>query len=833
MDTLDLVLPTGASAGFGIGNYSNLAASVVQSLGTSDNTVEEALKQFNGTLSILNSSHDIGVLPELCEGATEFRKVVLRTARDNIGLATDESATKRRSISRWRFRRKQEPSSSKERRSVQKSPSPPSPPGRYAQDVASLMEFSLLLTKKYADLRTKSEVEDNRSNPTQHASHVGTSNLETEVQQGQRQITSLTTSSKVDVADYIQRLSKDSDVNHSISKDILEEFDRHELVEYTVSWLANSLWPLSLNALCVALSMKFRGERSIKHEQPDFLIECRKLVLDSCQTFLCIEPDTGILSFVHESVKEYIKEKQSPKDLDMVTELTAVTLRYLSRTDLVIGVWKTGTDLDAFLQEHPLLEYASHSWVEHARVHRNESTDESALKLLTSGANLTLVLQIQSLSRTKPSIADNEWDELLNLNKRLAMRPLQLAARFGLANAVDSLLSNRRYRDENLDSAEVTPLYEAAKAGHLRIVTALLESGAPVGITDKTGYSPLQHAADNKQSNPEIFRVMLRAEAKQVAGLDYGNLSLPPSSRLLADWPNREEVFNEYIKHMGDSVHANDPESRNALMYLTGVQVLDFAAVEIMLDRKINPEVTSLEVKEMPALHLAICRKSFKMARLLLRCGAKATTLSLHDPQETGLACAVRLGQKDIVNLILSQYSEGLEEVIAEGKLLFPAIKTRDKDIVRLLLDHGASVRCMEDDRQPLSIAVEDRRHTIVELLIASGAIIDHPGGQGTPLFYAIRNQDLAMTKLLLASGSNIMAKNGKQTIVQAAAKTGNLEIAELLMERFSTFDDSAIDLKPIFNLLAGKAVDCKSGTDTEDEVSNPSKPPPSKHLAH
>jgi hypothetical protein len=208
---MDLVHPVNATLA--------LAASIVQSLGAPDQAVRETLEKFEGGLSELRSSPDsqilIKILPSLCDEAADIKRVVIRSASDKNEPLKKERSTKHTKWLLIIFRSTHKKSSKKA--PVEQPASRPTVPQHLAQDVVDLTEYSLLITKEYTALRTLAQSE-----------HISKNSLST-----------------IDVIEYMGKPPQIAHTNFAISRNAGQLFDCHELVECTLSWLANSFWPLS------------------------------------------------------------------------------------------------------------------------------------------------------------------------------------------------------------------------------------------------------------------------------------------------------------------------------------------------------------------------------------------------------------------------------------------------------------------------------------------------------------------------------------------------------------------------------------------------------------
>ena len=87
-------------------------------------------------------------------------------------------------------------------------------------------------------------------------------------------------------------------------------------------------------------------------------------------------------------------------------------------------------------------------------------------------------------------------DAQVNVWDKNGLTPLHLAAKHGLTNIVEQLLSNKAEINAR-DKQRRTALSFAAEEGHLDVLTLLLTKEAELEIRDKSGKTPLDYAEEN------------------------------------------------------------------------------------------------------------------------------------------------------------------------------------------------------------------------------------------------------------------------------------------------------------------------------------------------
>ncbi|MDD2920661.1 MAG: ankyrin repeat domain-containing protein [Anaerolineales bacterium] len=97
---------------------------------------------------------------------------------------------------------------------------------------------------------------------------------------------------------------------------------------------------------------------------------------------------------------------------------------------------------------------------------------------------------------------------LVNAYSDDGFQPLGLACFFGHYEAAKYLIkAGASPNSPSRNALNVTPLYSAAAADHVKIVSLLLDHNADPNVREQEGYAPLHAAAQN--GNSEILRILL------------------------------------------------------------------------------------------------------------------------------------------------------------------------------------------------------------------------------------------------------------------------------------------------------------------------------------
>ena len=145
-------------------------------------------------------------------------------------------------------------------------------------------------------------------------------------------------------------------------------------------------------------------------------------------------------------------------------------------------------------------------------------------ELIEAGAEIGLfeAAALGDTARLEELIGDDR--EAANRFAPDGFQPLGLAAFFGHLDAALYLLAHGA--DPNCPSRNaqrVAPLHSAAASNNLRIVAALIESGADVNARQQGGFTALHAAAQN--GNEEMVRLLVCARADCAAKNDAGQVA--------------------------------------------------------------------------------------------------------------------------------------------------------------------------------------------------------------------------------------------------------------------------------------------------------------------
>jgi ankyrin repeat protein len=290
-------------------------------------------------------------------------------------------------------------------------------------------------------------------------------------------------------------------------------------------------------------------------------------------------------------------------------------------------------------------------------------------------------------------------------------------------------------------------IHSASAAGQRDILMGLLKKGANVNQKDKYGIQPLYYACL------------------------HGHYAL--ASILVAN--------KALVNHVNSKGHA---------LYVASSKGFS-AIVEMLLDNNGDPNLPGGPFGS--ALVAACHGGNVETVRLLLshNVAIESTTKS----RFSALHEAILSGRRSIVDLLLNN-EVNVNESVEEKAALLVATETQKEDIVKVLIDKGASINVYHPTLgTALHIAIRKSREVrgetkLAELLLQKGANIHGTENWGPALHAAVEVGGTKILQLLLQYHADVneVAKNGA-TALSIAGKEGLKEIGQLLIENGANLD--------------------------------------------
>lgn len=260
-------------------------------------------------------------------------------------------------------------------------------------------------------------------------------------------------------------------------------------------------------------------------------------------------------------------------------------------------------------------------------------------------------------------------------------RPMHSAASRGYEDMVRLLFEKGALPDIATPIEKVTPLHCAVKSGHLNIVKFLVnEAKVPIDPIECSGFTPLSFAADNKNEDIAKFLIenganidLLRYEYekkfinKVIIKYDLDKLISASNSKFLAYENLLEAARKGDLQKIQEEIKKGTP---------------------IEFDEKICRD----ENKNSP-IHYAAMHGHGDVVLWLLENGSSPTTVNVH--LQNALHCAAGKNRLKVAQILI-KYKECIDKVDRNGNPpLYYAVAKLNKEIVELLVDNGADIKCL------------------------------------------------------------------------------------------------------------------------------------------
>ncbi|KAI9808146.1 MAG: hypothetical protein M1825_004603 [Sarcosagium campestre] len=425
---------------------------------------------------------------------------------------------------------------------------------------------------------------------------------------------------------------------------------------------------------------------------------------------------------------------------------------------------------------------------------------------------------------------------------------LSLAAERGDLAAILVLLNLPHLKEEPPDTRGRVSLHYATEKGHYAAAKLIMKKWpTSLNAQDDSGASPLILAVANRHEATAILLLQIRDFN---AGLSQNSQRTALS---LAAENGSERICQELLARTDVEPDSLDSAKRSPLMYACKSGALGVVSMLLGTD-KVN--VDKWDDRGQTVLYFAVLSRNKSIVELLLSqpkidinhpvtIDKTALMLALEQDDESMAALLVRRGAEveifkpvqfsaaPLCNTLtrVRLFVEAGLDIKNRSKLLSPAAKRNDPEVLSYLLSHGADVDYQNSDGQtaifvaasskiaelliskganphrytyygetPLIIAVKADRQEVVELLLSKGANVNHSDSSDkTALHYACSS---TVASTLLDAGANLDYRNhAGQSPLTSAVIADQADIVHLLIKRGAEVNrpDAKSGRTPIF----------------------------------
>ncbi|XDG08410.1 hypothetical protein ABKA04_008025 [Annulohypoxylon sp. FPYF3050] len=401
-------------------------------------------------------------------------------------------------------------------------------------------------------------------------------------------------------------------------------------------------------------------------------------------------------------------------------------------------------------------------------------------------------------------LSGNPWTRI----QRSYISTLPVFAMLGLEDLVEEATKPEN-RKPSFEKDCWLAIIEAARAGHERIIQALLEQ---VTIDVEELQTALHWAVASR--NTDIINILVKKIPDlntfewpeniifQIAAAELNDLltTIPRSSldinKISSLWGASPLIIATWRGHTStvDLMLKLDPKPDLTIKDNVGDTVMTTAAllgdsclVETLLQGGANLEATNESGAR--AIEKAIFTGAYKTLDALLK-GGYGDTESKGDGDGPPLVVAAGIGMLECVRVLLNHGADPNIEC-ESGTALYKAVSRDHIDVVRLLLEWKPKPNMNitpKDEKMLLIRAVCTGNTELVSLLIEHGAEVDFVDPNcffaRTPLCRACKEGDLEMVKLLLEKGAGInYTGESSDTPLFTALIERQTKVAEYLLQ--------------------------------------------------
>ncbi|KAK6514669.1 hypothetical protein TWF281_004866 [Arthrobotrys megalospora] len=627
-----------------------------------------------------------------------------------------------------------------------------------------------------------------------------------------------------------------------------------QLAESVLQWVIYANRLLTVSELQHALGVEVNESELDKENLPQV-----EEIISVCAGLVIADKESGIVRLVHYTTQDYFEQTKEKWFFGAETYIANICISYLSFNSFTSGRCRTDAEFNERKDLNCLYDYAAKNWGHHVR--KTSGLSSRVINFFDNKAKLESLVQAMRVVRPESPFSKYTYDSQQDPS---AVTGLHLAAFFGLELSVVNTLISKGRCPNFTDSHGRTPLSWAAETGEIAVGNLLIESGAQVDLADVDGRTPLLWAVNyghvrmtelliRNQANVnaiDIFGVTaLHLGARRCylaamsllleSGADANTKDLLGGTPLAWALENDSDAAAQMLLALSARVNYTYRSFQYRSMYFEGYEAIrpaplpdgdEYSFPEYHLrrratlarqDRFFYYGMTTHHrwsydedgakghyvIPKFSLLLRAVEKKDETLIKILIAKGLQPDLES--GGGLTPLSAAVRGGNAQIVNLLITTDSF-LNQKFEHGRsLLSLAAENGNLSVVRLLLKKGSNPESKDSiGRTPLCRAAERGHLDVVSLLLTQPGVdpgLEIEGDENdmgwTPLSWAAKNGHEAVVKLLLMQpgvnpDSKITGKHFKgRTPLSFASERGCEAVVACLLDTGRVDPDSRSEL--------------------------------------
>ncbi|MBT6068179.1 hypothetical protein HOG48_00310 [Candidatus Peregrinibacteria bacterium] len=364
-----------------------------------------------------------------------------------------------------------------------------------------------------------------------------------------------------------------------------------------------------------------------------------------------------------------------------------------------------------------------------------------------------------------------------NIFKRDTDGPINSAAMYGHLEAVKLLIKHKANIDKKGNYGRTALMYAASCSRSIKIVKALLKSGADVNIENEGEENALFEVITNEKSNVEIAKLLISAGTKINRGNHYHGSALH-----WAAFCGRTNIVKLLLENGAD---INKNHKNSGLPISEAMSQGCTKIVKILFDHWINSN-SKQDLLDSGILEYAVEKKDMVFTKKII---AEAKKRKKKLPGDA-LVEAARTGDLELTKLLIAAGLSPEEGQYSETPLMKAAYYGR-LSIVKYLLDNGANLAAKDcrGNTALLHAAWSGRTNVVRELLKQGAKINEKNNLNWNALMQACIEKHIKTAEFLLKKGSptDEIDKEKGVTALTLAKHSGSKELIDLLISHGAT----------------------------------------------